>query len=233
MGELVGPLVLLGAAALVAGSAVAAVVVLVLLARRGVAAGRRLGEPAAARAEVAGLLPWHDGAWGELAARWEGRLAQTIGYIGAEGRCRSLRTPGGALFVFAIRRDRGSGPLDGWTSDRHVHIDLSPRGAQVAVDGRRLGAVLPDGALVDPSGLPIGRRARPRPGRGGHREYPVILRGRELASLRTVVDGPTDRPLVARLAPARTADDDTWLLALCVLEVGNDGSALARSNRRQ
>lgn len=171
---------------------------------------------------VVDLLPWGPASLRELSRAWVGEATYTGGLVGkrddASGRVPSVHSGDGWLLAFAMSSRDNDGLVQATSSAHRLELRVTADGCWATLNGAVLGTWRPlTGELRDPEGAPIGSFVRGTSGQ-------LVLRGREVATLDPRVEFDSARPaqptaLFTHLAPALTAEDEAWALAVGVLEL--------------
>ncbi len=195
------------------------------------------------QAEVDALMPqvqpWRQEALADLHTfrdiRWSvfGRHARARGLIAASKDDKERTWAAFALRGRRVYRRPVSfeGKAHARTSAQSFDFETdSTNRVSIQADGRLLGSLLPDGALVNASGTVIGQMTR------ADKERPaflVTLNGRVVAQMAGELyrRGQTPRPAVEITAPDVTPEERDWLLALALWrtinwagrQISNDG----------
>lgn len=186
-------------------------------------------------AQMPGLAAWSSSAFADLSNRWVGwwLRAGNSGY--SQGVIQSLSQPGTGLIAFVLERSTfRSGVMNLRTRDHEVRLDIRGGGqfdtnAEVtaAINGEPLGRVrLPDGAIFDAGGQPIGQYTRRHLATRNMHYNPLVIKGKPIAAITNIwIRQPAalrkPEPAMQNVA-SLSAEEERWLLAVLGVELYYD-----------
>jgi hypothetical protein len=140
----------------------------------------------------------------------------------AAGLVPSSKTEKGWLLAFCTdsKKEGTDGKVLAITSAHKLELSMAGSTFSVVVNGTPLGTIklgdAGEAALVAPDGAPVGSYRRQVS--GGQ----LMLNGKEVGTLArttTIAEGtPMKTPLVASLPTGRTPQEESWILALAVVQ---------------
>ena len=189
------------------------------------------------------LRPWTSGSLADLSTDWNSNWVQVVRDLSAPGTIPALSDPKGPALVAFDLRERSStrnGQLLAATTDQTFYYRIADKNVSIDVDGVFLGMLNSDGTILGADGKLIGSAIRP----GGQ---PFIFSIGRMSVLHDRADALIDVSLngrtIGRLAnppiqvlnafsssnrefsPAVVVDgfptdeEETWLLALAILQI--------------